>query len=87
MSAFGDFIERRHYVRNHRPVPQLVEMFHRYQCRFCHSWIYYDEVIGSWWHWVDMHKPKYWTGSRWTLDKHPHGMNDEEWQRYLETYR
>lgn len=89
MSAFADMVKRRDYVRHHRPIPQMLEMFHRYQCRFCHSWIYYDEAIGSWWHNSEKNKPKFWNGFKWVLEEHknPYGMSEEEWQKHLETYR
>jgi hypothetical protein len=34
----------------HRIEPELIEMFHRYQCEVCKSWISYSEETGKWRH-------------------------------------
>jgi len=73
----------------HRPTPQYLEMFRRYQCHHCHSWIYYDETEGQWWHNSEKNMNKYWDGSRWVLEanKIPYGMTADEWQRRIDSYR
>lgn len=75
-------------VRTHRPTPQYLEMFRRYQCRECHSWIYYDEAIGSWWHNTEKNAPKYWDGAKWVLEESriPYGFTKDEWQRFVDSY-
>ncbi|MDQ0102301.1 hypothetical protein J2T10_001947 [Paenarthrobacter nicotinovorans] len=35
---------------DHKPIPHLVEMFHRWQCKICKNWINYNEADGEWWH-------------------------------------
>ena len=37
-------------MSEHRIIPELIEMFHRYQCKVCHSWVNYNERNGKWWH-------------------------------------
>lgn len=34
----------------HRPMPDLVEDAHRWQCKICGSWVNYSEASGQWWH-------------------------------------
>lgn len=34
----------------HTPSPELIEMFHRYQCKVCKVWVNYDEGDGKWHH-------------------------------------
>lgn len=55
--------------RAHSAHPQFVEMFSRYQCQHCHSWITYDESFGKWFHLGRLHeemKAWSWDGSSWT---------------------
>lgn len=87
MSALAEFVRRRMYAARHRPTPQHLEMFRRYQCQSCHSWIFYDEGAGQWWHNSEKNMTKYWDGAKWVLDLIPYGMTAEEWQRRLDSYR
>lgn len=34
----------------HQIEPELIEMFNRYQCKACKSWISYSEETGKWRH-------------------------------------
>jgi hypothetical protein len=36
-------------MNKHRPAPQLIEMFHRWQCQVCKHWTNYNEGNGEWW--------------------------------------
>jgi len=89
VNALAEVARRRMDAVRHRPTPQYLEMFRRYQCRQCHSWIYYDETIGSWWHNTEKNMPQYWDGAKWVLEAHkiPYGMTAKEWQRHLDSYR
>lgn len=51
----------------HGVRPEYVPMFHRYQCVACHSWVYYDERIGSWWHMTERNTPKVYNRDRWVI--------------------
>lgn len=35
---------------SHKPAPELIEMFHRYQCKVCKVWVRYVERAGKWVH-------------------------------------
>lgn len=37
-------------MTEHKPVPELIELHHRWQCKVCHTWINYSEANGKWWH-------------------------------------
>lgn len=36
-------------MSTHKPVPRLIEMFHRWQCEVCKRWCNYSEANGRWW--------------------------------------
>lgn len=36
-------------IEAHKPVPQLIESFHRWQCQVCKCWTNYSESNGKWW--------------------------------------
>jgi hypothetical protein len=37
-------------VREHKLVPEFIEMFRRYQCKVCKVWVGYSEWDGKWRH-------------------------------------
>ena len=48
--------------------PTRREMFHRYECATCHTWVHYDEWTGRWWHDRDYQVVKVWNGKSWELE-------------------